>query len=85
MIRNINLQSCDFRVRCLTLKIAPPKYVVKKVSLLGSFRERKAAQLEVKLLQTLRHPNIVAYHDSFQTDSGNLMIVMAYCEGMDVT
>ena len=57
------------------------KYVVKRVSLLGSYRERKAAQLEVKLLQTLKHPNIVAYHDSFQTEQGNLMIVMAYCEG----
>ena len=57
------------------------KYVVKRVSLLGSYRERKAAQLEVKLLQTLKHPNIVAYHDSFQTEEGNLMIVMAYCEG----
>lgn len=46
------------------------RYVVKKVSLLGTFRERKAAQLEVKLLQTLKHPNIVAYHDSFQTNEG---------------
>ena len=49
------------------------KYVVKKVSLLGTFRERKAAQLEVKLLQTLKHPNIVAYHDSFQTSEGTCL------------
>ena len=48
------------------------RYVVKKVSLLGTYRERKAAQLEVKLLQTLKHPNIVAYHDSFQTDEGKI-------------
>lgn len=60
------------------------RYVVKKVSLLGTFRERKAAQLEVKLLQTLKHPNIVAYHDSFQTNEGSLIIVMAYCEGGDL-
>ena len=54
------------------------KYVVKKVSLLGTFRERKAAQLEVKLLQTLKHPNIVAYHDSFQTLEGNCHIYVLH-------
>ena len=49
------------------------RYVIKTVSLLGTFKERKAAQLEVKLLQTLKHPNIVAYHDSFQTAEGKII------------
>ncbi len=60
------------------------KYVVKKVSLLGTWKERKAAMLEVKLLQTLKHPNIVSYHDSVQSQDGHLQIVMAYCEGGDL-
>ena len=47
-------------------------------------RERKAAQLEVDLLKTLKHPNIVGYHDSFDNSDGNLMIVMAFCEGGDL-
>ena len=51
---------------------------------LNSTRERKAAQLEVDLLKTLKHPNIVGYHDSFDNSDGNLMIVMAFCEGGDL-
>lgn len=60
------------------------KFVSKKVSLLGSAREREAAKLEVTLLQKLKHPNIVSYHDSFEHGQGQLMIVMAYCEGGDL-
>ena len=36
------------------------------------------------MLQTLKHPNIVGYQDSFDNEDGNLMIVMAYCEGGDL-
>ena len=52
------------------------KFVSKKVSLLGSAREVEAAKLEVTLLQQLKHPNIVAYQDSFAHGQGQLMIVM---------
>ena len=38
---------------------------------------------QVKLLQRLRHKNIVAYRDSFVHDT-YLCIVMAYCAGGDL-
>ena len=42
----------------------------------ASKRERKAAELEAKLLSKLRHPNIVSYKDSFEGNDGFLYIVM---------
>ena len=50
------------------------KFVSKKVSLLGSAREREAAKLEVTLLQKLKHPNIVSYHDSFEHGQGKTYV-----------
>ena len=61
------------------------QYVLKKIDLQNaSKRERKAAEQEVKLLSRLKHPNIVLYKDSFETDSGYLYIAMGYCEGGDL-
>lgn len=60
------------------------QYVLKKMDLQkASKRERKAAEQEAKLLSKLKHPNIVAYKDSFETD-GFLWIGMGFCEGGDV-
>lgn len=42
--------------------------------------ERQAALNEVKVLDMLDHPNIIAYYDSFVEDKA-LMIVMEYAEG----
>ena len=47
----------------------------------ASKRERKAAEQEAKLLAKLKHPNIVSYKDSFETEEGYLYIAMGYCEG----
>ena len=61
------------------------QYVLKKMDLQNaSKRERKAAEQEAKLLSKLKHPNIVSYKDSFETDTGFLYIAMGYCEGGDV-
>ncbi|XP_074646198.1 uncharacterized protein LOC141902392 isoform X3 [Tubulanus polymorphus] len=61
------------------------QYVLKKIDLQNaSKRERKAAEQEVKLLSRLKHPNIVAYKDSFECDDGYLYIAMGYCEGGDL-
>lgn len=59
--------------------------------------DRKAAMNEIQVLSMLRHPNIIAYFDSFTVDPdkelhgtdktmlgssiGSLMIVMEYAEG----
>ena len=50
----------------------------------ASKRERTAAEQEAKLLSKLKHPNIVGYKDSFETESGFLYIAMGYCEGGDL-
>lgn len=62
------------------------QYVMKKISSVSQLesKERESAELEVKLLQTLRHPNIVAYKDSFVNSEDNLCLVMEYCEHGDV-
>ena len=39
---------------------------------------------KVRLLQKLRHSNIVAYKDSFLDQDQYLNIVMIYCEGGDM-
>ena len=61
------------------------QYVLKKMNLQNaSKRERKAAEQEAKLLAKLKHPNIVSYKDSFETEDGFLYIGMGYCEGGDL-
>jgi len=44
----------------------------------------EGAEREAKLLSTLKHPNIVAYIESFRSNDNFLNIVMAYCEGGDL-
>jgi NIMA (never in mitosis gene a)-related kinase len=61
------------------------RYVIKKVSLSKATKEeRDAARREAKVLSALKHPNIVAYKDSFMDRQGCLNIVMAYCDGGDL-
>ncbi|XP_069499267.1 serine/threonine-protein kinase Nek4 [Ambystoma mexicanum] len=61
------------------------KYVIKKLNLRNaSIRERKAAEQEAQLLSRLKHPNIVAYRESWEGENGLLYIVMDFCEGGDL-
>ncbi|XP_077308326.1 serine/threonine-protein kinase Nek4 isoform X2 [Lithobates pipiens] len=61
------------------------QYVIKKLSLRNAPRkERKAAEQEAQLLSKLKHPNIVAYKESWEGEDGLLYIVMGYCEGGDL-
>ncbi|KAL9644369.1 hypothetical protein ABK040_005827 [Willaertia magna] len=61
------------------------KYVLKKIPLKGlSQKEKQSAKQEVKLLQSLQHPFIVRYIDSFLDEDSNLCIVMSYCKGGDI-
>ncbi|XP_077133062.1 serine/threonine-protein kinase Nek4 isoform X3 [Ranitomeya variabilis] len=60
-------------------------YVIKKLSLRNApRRERKAAEQEAQLLSQLKHPNIVAYKESWEGDDGLLYIAMSFCEGGDL-
>lgn len=57
------------------------KYIAKKVILQGlSSREQEGCMLEVNLLKNLKHPNIVAYKESFLVPE-MLIIIMEFCEG----
>ncbi|KAM4721752.1 serine/threonine-protein kinase Nek4 [Rhinophrynus dorsalis] len=61
------------------------QYVIKKLSLQNApRRERKAAEQEAQLLSRLKHPNIVAYKESWEGEDGLLYIVMGFCEGGDL-
>lgn len=54
--------------------------MVKKLRLVDSSdREKENIENELKLLQKLRHPNIISYKDNFIDKDGNLCIVMVYC------
>mmetsp|Transcript_61860 Transcript_61860/g.165729 ORF Transcript_61860/g.165729 Transcript_61860/m.165729 type:complete len:925 (+) Transcript_61860:103-2877(+) len=60
-------------------------YVMKKIHLSNmEQKEKESTELEVRLLQNLNHPSIVAYKDSFIDKSGSLKIVMEYCEHGDL-
>ena len=48
--------------------------------------QRDGCQLEIQLLQQLEHPGVVEYVESFQLPKTNMLcIVMAFCEGGDLT
>ena len=60
-------------------------YVVKKIKTRDMpDSEREKTEQEVKLLQKLRHANIVAYKDSYIDRDQFLCIVMVNCEGGDM-
>lgn len=60
-------------------------YIAKKISLSSlSEYELKSCQLEAKLLESLNHPSIVQYKDSF-VEPGQLIIIMEYCPGGDLS
>ena len=60
------------------------KYVIKKMRVTDiSDKDKENIKNEVALLEKLRHPNIVAYRDSF-TEGDCLNLVMSYCEGGDL-
>jgi serine/threonine protein kinase len=62
-------------------KFEGKKYIAKKVILEGlSAKEQEGCMLEVNLLKNLKHPNIVAYKESFLVP-GMMIIIMEFCEG----
>lgn len=61
------------------------KYVLKSIDLrFADEKERIGARQEAELLSRLKHPNIVAYKESFNAPDGYLCIAMGYCEGGDL-
>lgn len=66
-------------------KFEGKNYVVKKIKTRDMPEsEREKTEQEVRLLQKLRHANIVAYKDSYIDRDQFLCIVMVNCEGGDM-
>lgn len=59
------------------------KYVMKEIRLPKSQCGIHDSRREAILLAKMKHPNIVAFKESFEAD-GHLYIVMEYCEGGDL-
>mmetsp|Transcript_84999 Transcript_84999/g.245469 ORF Transcript_84999/g.245469 Transcript_84999/m.245469 type:complete len:440 (+) Transcript_84999:191-1510(+) len=57
--------------------------VIKEVELRGDEKRRTEALQEAEVLQSLSHPNIIAYHEVFFVDT-RLCIVMEYADGGDL-
>lgn len=60
-------------------------YVIKRVKTRDmSQKDLENTENEVRLLQKIRHSNIVAYKDSYVDREQYLNIVMIYCDGGDI-
>ncbi|NXR59155.1 NEK3 kinase, partial [Rhadina sibilatrix] len=64
-------------------RISDQKYVMKEVRLPKSSSGVENSRKEAALLAKMKHPNIVAFKESFEAD-GHLYIVMEYCDDGDL-
>ncbi|KAL0481107.1 hypothetical protein AKO1_012887 [Acrasis kona] len=60
-------------------------YVMKRINMNDmSKEEQEGAMNEVNVLQVLKHPNIIAYHEYFKGEDGYLNIIMEHADGGDL-
>ncbi|XP_031955569.1 serine/threonine-protein kinase Nek3 isoform X3 [Corvus moneduloides] len=64
-------------------KISDQKYVMKEIRLPMSSSGVENSRKEAVLLAKMKHPNVVAFKESFEAD-GHLYIVMEYCDNGDL-
>ncbi|KAM7127821.1 serine/threonine-protein kinase Nek3-like isoform 3-T4 [Ciconia maguari] len=64
-------------------RISDQKYAMKEIRLPMSSSDVENSRKEAVLLAKMKHPNIVAYKESFEAD-GHLYIVMEYCDDGDL-
>ncbi|NXI62223.1 NEK3 kinase, partial [Anseranas semipalmata] len=64
-------------------KSSDQKYAMKEIRLPMSSSDVENSRKEAILLAKMKHPNIVAYKESFEAD-GHLYIVMEYCDDGDL-
>ncbi|XP_057875068.1 serine/threonine-protein kinase Nek3 isoform X2 [Melospiza georgiana] len=64
-------------------RINDQKYVMKEIRLPMSSSGVENSRKEAVLLAKMKHPNIVAFRESFEAD-GHLYIVMEYCDDGDL-
>nr|XP_019607738.1 PREDICTED: serine/threonine-protein kinase Nek3 isoform X1 [Rhinolophus sinicus]XP_019607740.1 PREDICTED: serine/threonine-protein kinase Nek3 isoform X1 [Rhinolophus sinicus] len=58
-------------------------FAMKEIRLPKSFSDTQNSRKEAVLLAKMKHPNIVAFRESFEAE-GHLYIVMEYCDGGDL-
>ncbi|XP_047612142.1 serine/threonine-protein kinase Nek3 isoform X4 [Phacochoerus africanus] len=58
-------------------------FAMKEIRLPKSHSETQKSRKEAVLLANMKHPNIVAFKESFEAE-GHLYIVMEYCDGGDL-
>ncbi|XP_031195098.1 serine/threonine-protein kinase Nek3 isoform X2 [Mastomys coucha] len=58
-------------------------FAMKQIRLPKSFSDTQNSRKEAVLLAKMKHPNIVAFKESFEAE-GHLYIVMEYCDGGDL-
>ncbi|KFQ84384.1 Serine/threonine-protein kinase Nek3, partial [Phoenicopterus ruber ruber] len=64
-------------------RISDQKYAMKEIRLPMSSSDVENSRKEAVLLAKMKHPNIVAFKESFEAD-GHLYIVMEYCDDGDL-
>ncbi|XP_072198424.1 serine/threonine-protein kinase Nek3-like isoform X2 [Excalfactoria chinensis] len=64
-------------------KVSDQKYAMKEIRLPVSSSGVENSRKEAILLAKMKHPNVVAYKESFEAD-GHLYIVMEYCDDGDL-
>lgn len=64
-------------------KLSDQKYAMKEIRLPVSSSDVETSRKEAILLAKMKHPNVVAYKESFEAD-GHLYIVMEYCDDGDL-
>ncbi|XP_053772797.1 serine/threonine-protein kinase Nek3 isoform X2 [Desmodus rotundus] len=62
---------------------SPQTFAMKEIRLPKSFSDTQNSRKEAVLLAKMKHPNVVAFKESFEAE-GHLYIVMEYCDGGDL-
>jgi serine/threonine protein kinase len=66
-------------------KMEDREYAIKRIKFHDVQEADKVSiKNEVKILQTLKHPNLIPYKDSIMDSEGYLNIILVYCEGGDM-
>ncbi|XP_077396668.1 serine/threonine-protein kinase Nek3 isoform X2 [Festucalex cinctus] len=71
------------RALLIQCKKTQEKYVLKEIQMPKSASRQEKSRREAVLLSTMKHENIVAFHETFEADD-LLCIVMEYCSGGDM-
>ncbi|KAM5311872.1 serine/threonine-protein kinase Nek3 [Glossophaga mutica] len=62
---------------------SPRTFAMKEIRLPKSSSDTQSSRKEAVLLAKMKHPNVVAFKESFEAE-GHLYIVMEYCDGGDL-